>query len=546
MRIKMINRKKVSLVLFFTLFVLINLVFFSSINNQINNKTSESISIQNERSKDLHTSSIIGHLNLTNYQVNNSVYYHGDTIPLEGKIYEPVPPPPPYVNLTGYNVSVSLDGSLYSEFSATSDSYGEFRIDFEIPTSINIYTSHRIKVEVTDDLDGNEIDSINHFTIYVKAKSDLQNLNFQDNLYLTGENIDISGALVYDNGTGIPNKTISYNWYNETYQWNREDLNISSDGTFDHSLALPGNATPSYISLLFSYGGSTQVDSTNASLEKIRIFSGIQCNWNITNLNSASNYTEGDNITISGTVFTSHNDSLKIVNRSIRVLYDGNIIATVKTDNSGVFKTNYTIPTGTGDKAIEIRLVSTSDSQASSLNTINITAQPAPPPPPPTPEPIPFLDFFIYLIPILAGIVGALVVYGFFYYRRQRERSKFAKVPLGNKIVNLNILKETNRLEESLSYLFNAIFSELVKAKYGRMRKENETIRDFAILMVKEFQLQPTSIYPFIQKIEEVIYAEPFKVTEEHFYKACDLFAPIYFELTGGQNFVLNIVEFKN
>jgi hypothetical protein len=155
------------------------------------------------------------------------------------------------------------------------------------------------------------------------------------------------------------------------------------------------------------------------------------------------------------------------------------------------------------------------------------------------------MDFFIYFIPILAGIVGALAVYGFFYYRRQRQKSRFAKVPLGNKIVNLNILKETNRLEESLSYLFNAIFSELVKAKYGRERKDNETIRDFAILMVKEFQLQPTSIYPFIQKIEEVIYAESFKVTEDNFYKACDLFAPIYYQLTG-QNFALSIEEFQN
>ncbi|TXT53519.1 MAG: hypothetical protein BAJALOKI2v1_930001 [Promethearchaeota archaeon] len=143
----------------------------------------------------------------------------------------------------------------------------------------------------------------------------------------------------------------------------------------------------------------------------------------------------------------------------------------------------------------------------------------------------------------MAGIIGALTVYGFFYYRRQRQRSQFAKVPLGGKIINLNILKETNRLEESLSYLFNAIFAELVKAKYGRVRADNETIRDFAIIMVKEFNLQPASIYPFIQKIEEVIYAEPFKITEDHFYSALELFEPIYFQLAG-QHFILNIKDF--
>jgi hypothetical protein len=526
--------------------MLFNFIIFTSIKFENYYFTSKSNSLHNEKSENLYTSSVIGHLNLTNYQVNNSVYYHGDIMPLKGKIYEPVPPPPPYVNLEGLNVSVSLDGVLYSEFSATSDSYGEFHIDFEIPNTANIYTSHKIKVEVTDDLGGNEIESISYYIINVKARSILQNLNFQDNLYLTGESVDVSGLLVYDNGTGIPNKTLDYRWFNNTYQWDSNQLNISSDGSFTNSLAIPVNATPNNISLSLSYGGmASYIDPSSASIQGIRIFSGIGCDWNITNLNSVDNYTEGDNITIRGIVYTSHNRSLKLVNRSIKVYYDGAVISTLKTNNNGAFKTNYTIPRGSGNKPIEVRLVSTSDRQVSATNAINITQEPPPPPPPPPSEPVPFMDFFIYFIPILAGIVGALVVYGFFYYRRQRQKSRFAKVPLGNKIVNLNILKETNRLEESLSYLFTAIFSELVKAKYGRERKDNETIRDFAILMVKEFQLQPASIYPFIQKIEEVIYAESFKVTEDNFNKACDLFAPIYFQLTG-QNFALNIEEFKN
>ncbi len=537
----LMKRKRNYLILVIILFVSFSFMYLSSI------KLDGDSHWQNNKNSDqLRIASLFGYLNLTNYQINNSEFYHGDTIPIEGNLYEAIPTEPPLNNLTNYNVSLVFDGVLYSEYSATTDQYGEFHIDFEISNSVDIYSSHKIQVNVTDDLDDKYIELKNHYIISVRARSSIQNINFQDNLYLTGESVDVSGVLIYDNGTGIPNKTLNYHWFNNTYQWDSNQLNLSSDGSFTNSLIIPVNATPNNVSLRFSYGGMpSYIDPSSASIQGIRIFSGIGCDWNITNLNSSSNYTEGDNITISGTVYTSHNRSLKLVNRSIKVYYDGAVISTLKTNNIGAFKTNYRIPMGSGNKPIEVRLVSTSDRQVSATNAINITAEPPPPPPPPPSEPVPFMDFFIYFIPILAGIVGALAVYGFFYYRRQREKSRFAKVPLGNKIVNLNILKETNRLEESLSYLFNAIFSELVKAKYGRERKDNETIRDFAILMVKEFQLQPTSIYPFIQKIEEVIYAESFKVTEDNFYKACDLFAPIYFQLTG-QNFVLNIEEFKN
>ena len=80
---------------------------------------------------------------------------------------------------------------------------------------------------------------------------------------------------------------------------------------------------------------------------------------------------------------------------------------------------------------------------------------------------------------------------------------------------------------------------DLIKAKYGRTRKNTETIRDFAIISVTQLNLTPTSIYPFIQKVEEIIYAKPFQITDKEFYKTIELFSPIYHELTG-YNFVVN------
>jgi hypothetical protein len=174
----------------------------------------------------------------------------------------------------------------------------------------------------------------------------------------------------------------------------------------------------------------------------------------------------------------------------------------------------------------------------SSFNVINITNIIIPPSDPTDTEP-PYLGFFLIFLPIIIGIVVGLSAYGYYRYKKQDKESRIVNLPLESKIINLKILKDTGRLEESLSYLFNAIYMDLINAKFGRTRSDNETIRDFAIISVKNLKLSPTTLYPFIQKVEEIIYAKPFQITDKEFYNTINLFSPIYFELTG-YNFVLN------
>ena len=158
---------------------------------------------------------------------------------------------------------------------------------------------------------------------------------------------------------------------------------------------------------------------------------------------------------------------------------------------------------------------------------------------PSTPGEAPFLMFLAIILPILAVVIAGLSFYGYRYYKKQDKLSRVVNLPLESKIINLKILKDSGRLEESLSYLFNAIYMDLVNAKFGRTRDINETIRDFAIISVKDLKLNPTTIYPFIQKIEQIIYAKPFQISDNDFYKTVELFSPIYLQLTG-YNFVLN------
>ncbi|MFX1587517.1 MAG: hypothetical protein ACFFC1_05120, partial [Promethearchaeota archaeon] len=59
------------------------------------------------------------------------------------------------------------------------------------------------------------------------------------------------------------------------------------------------------------------------------------------------------------------------------------------------------------------------------------------------------------------------------------------------------------------------------------------------IVSVKQLNLKPSNVYPFIQKVEEIIYAKPYQITEKEFYSAIELFSPVYYELTG-YHFILN------
>jgi len=482
------------------------------------------------------TSSLIGVINLTNYEINNTRHYHNAIIPIQGKIYEPIPPPPPYNNLSNINVAIVVDGMIDNSFTATSDSLGEFQIDYQIPYSLDVYTSHKIEVVTTDDFGDDDILSENFFNINVNATS-FFDVSYINSPFIPGEDFILGGFLKYDNinGNGIPNSQINYNWYNVSFSWPLNSFFTDPiDGSISETIQIPLDASPDSINLNLTYIGDTpNINSSQTVLPNIRLFNNINCIWN-----TVSNTSEGDLIAITGQLSSSETPSLKIFNRSIRIFYDGILIDLIDTDIDGNFYYDYRIPVGAGNKTIRIELIDTAPGILLSFTNISVSAAIIPLPLPPDTPP-PFLGFFLVFFPILIGVIAGLAIYGFYYYRKQDKESRVVNLPLESKIKNLKILKETGRLEESLSYLFNAIYMELVSAKYGRIRKVNETIRDFAIISVKQLKLNPASIYPFIQKVEQIIYAQPFQITEKDFYNAIELFSPIYLQITG-YNFVLN------
>ncbi len=469
-------------------------------------------------------------LSLTNV---DSRHYYGTKVPIVGRIYE-------NLNISngisGIPVALSIDRQLNPQFSTTTGSTGEFTILYTIPSDLDISQGHRVEVNVTQNAWINETISQDYFTLYTNATTVLNITGFDSGLKVVGEEFHIQGYLRYGNylsGAGIANVDINYFWYNSSFSWPIDSFTTNVNGSFSEDLPIPNNVNSPTINLKIIFPGNpTNIDSSQANISNIRLFSNITCLWDV--LSEAS---EGTNITIAGQIVSSSNDSLLINNRTLSILYDGVRVGSVNTDENGDFTFTFTLPEGTGNKSIQVELLNSAGITLDSIVVLNVTTE----------EFVadvstdlpPFLIFSLVFFPILIGVIVVLAVYGYRRYKKQEKKSRVVIVELDPKFLNLKILKESGRLEESLSYLFNAIFMTLIEAKYGRVREENETIRDFAIVSVKELKLSPSAIYPFIQKIEAIIYGIPFKIKENDFYKTCEIFSPLYFELTGN-NFILN------
>ncbi len=472
------------------------------------------------------SSGIWATLDLTNpIGINNTRHQTNSVINIQGRLYN-------LFNGTGkqgYTVIIYIDGTPYHSFNDITNGTGDFDIGFTVDPFLDVFTPHRLEVIVDNPIPPGDVDYISYYNISISTTSYFE-LYDPSVPKILGENLEFEGYLRYENGNEIPFETLNYYWYDGP------DLVYSDNAFTNYEGEINDLYIPDWVgddlSLKFNFSNTPYINYSQAFMLNTKLFTNISCIWDLpTTIRALSN------LTISGQVISKTDPNLIIKERPIEIYYNGTFLIAVQTDLNGEFSYTHLLSAWNGSSLITLRLVNNLGKNL--ITTYHITIE-APPPPitPPTGVP-PFLMFFSIFIPILAGVIGGLAFYGYRYYKKQDKLSKVVNIPLESKIINLKILKDTGRLEESLSYLFNAIFMDLINAKFGRTRSDNETIRDFAIISVKDLKLSPTTIYPFIQKVEEIIYAKPFQITDKEFYSSINLFSPIYFELTG-YNFVLN------
>ena len=105
------------------------------------------------------------------------------------------------------------------------------------------------------------------------------------------------------------------------------------------------------------------------------------------------------------------------------------------------------------------------------------------------------------------------------------------EIDISQKLVNVKVLVSSNRAKEAIAYIY-LIYNDLITKKFKKPRLAYQTIREYAITCVNELGQKPETIYPFIKKIEDIIYGgiEP---TGKELNFAVQLFSNLYNDITG-------------
>jgi hypothetical protein len=116
---------------------------------------------------------------------------------------------------------------------------------------------------------------------------------------------------------------------------------------------------------------------------------------------------------------------------------------------------------------------------------------------------------------------------------KKKKKEPEPEINVKQRFENIKVLVESNRAKEAIAYIY-LVYDDIINKLFKKPRLAHQTIREYAILCVNELEkkLKPESVYPFIKKIEDIIYGglEP---TNKEINFTIELFSNLYNEITG-------------
>lgn len=114
---------------------------------------------------------------------------------------------------------------------------------------------------------------------------------------------------------------------------------------------------------------------------------------------------------------------------------------------------------------------------------------------------------------------------------KKKKKQQEPELDVTQSFENVKVLVQSERTKEAIAYIY-LVYNDLVRRKYKKPRLAHQTIREYAITCVSELGQKPEAVYPFIRKIEDIIYGgvEP---TNNELNYTIELFSNLYNEMTG-------------
>ncbi|MHA1731058.1 MAG: hypothetical protein ACTSU5_03905 [Promethearchaeota archaeon] len=338
------------------------------------------------------------------------------------------------------------------------------------------------------------------------------------NAYFPGEVYRFVGTLVDEQGNAVDSQQVelkeggSGTVISTTY--------TDEDGTFNFDYIVDvGGAT----TLEVNFSGTTDYLSS-ATHFSFYLIQDVVVQLSL----STQSPTAGQSVQVNGTLLLA-NSQVPITFRDFQ-LQMGDSVVTGKTDSSGNFSLNVQAPYVNGTYPIRVSLY---NSQTGALMIDSDTGQAVTVVPPSGGG---FLADFWWVF-VVAGVAAAAVAAVFLLYRRGafQRKVKPKKRPVVKTLTPeylrmVEYFYRAGRIKEAVAYLFAQI-SRIIEGVKEVQRDPSTTARAFATQLIEDGVMTPEVLFPFVQKVEEVLYSGS-PVKREDLVQAFDLFNKLYQSIT--------------
>ncbi len=117
--------------------------------------------------------------------------------------------------------------------------------------------------------------------------------------------------------------------------------------------------------------------------------------------------------------------------------------------------------------------------------------------------------------------------------KKKKTASGSQSFDLSSKLKNIQTLVLTKRPKEAIAYQY-MLFTMICAMKYHEAKHPSQSIRDFAMTMVRNHSLNPANVYPFVQEVEQVIYGGR-QPDDEIYQRILERFGKVFQEIVGKQ-----------
>ena len=115
--------------------------------------------------------------------------------------------------------------------------------------------------------------------------------------------------------------------------------------------------------------------------------------------------------------------------------------------------------------------------------------------------------------------------------KKKKKKETGQSFDLSGKLKNIQTLVLTKRPKEAIAYQY-MLFTMICAMKYREAKHPSQSIRDFAMTMVRNHSLNPANVYPFVQEVEHIIYGGR-QPNDEAYQKILVLFGAVFHEIVG-------------